>query len=456
MKSTISLIATIVFIVYLFKRDSRDEYKPSFALWIPSVWLLLLGSRPLSYWIDFGLTSQDVFQSQTTDVFIEGSPTDRAGFFILMTAGLGVLLLRRISWHEVFRNNIAITLFFLYCGISVMWSDFPEVSFKRWCKALGDPIMILIILTDSQPIMAVRTVLRRCVYILIPLSVLFIREFSYLGREYSENEGLVYYTGVAMNKNVLGFVCMGCGFFCVWQLCVEWGKHGTYKKSNVFVLGFLLSMIGWLFYMSDSKTSLLCLIIGSLAIVGLGIQNVRKNVASYLVVCLFLFVLLQLAFNIGELIITGAGRDITLTGRTELWEVVVRMAEHPFIGEGYESFWLGERLKKLWALYYFKPVQAHSGYIEMYLNLGSIGLLFLGGVIVSYYRKQRRMLLSDMAMTEQINLARFGMGFLIAYLFYNITEAAFKELQFLFVLFLLFAMKYPQLRPQVIASKSIE
>src|SRR6185436_12646777 len=110
MKSTISLIATIVFIVYLFKRDSRDEYKPSFALWIPSVWLLLLGSRPLSYWIDFGLTSQDVFQSQTTDVFIEGSPTDRAGFFILMTAGLGVLLLRRISWHEVFRNNIAITL----------------------------------------------------------------------------------------------------------------------------------------------------------------------------------------------------------------------------------------------------------------------------------------------------------------------------------------------------------
>ena len=444
MTPAIALTVTLVFIFYLFKRDFHEPYRPSHALWVPSIWLLLLGSRPLSYWLDLGLTSQDAFQSQAAGDYMEGSPIDRAGFLILMAAGLIVLFKRSIAWRQVLQNNIAIALFFLYCAITVLWSDFPEVASKRWCKSLGDPMMVLIILSDPQPIKAVRAVLKRCTYILIPLSVLFIKYYSHLGREYSEHEGLVFYTGVAMNKNVLGFICMACGLFCVWRLCAEWSeRRATAKNGDAAVAVLLLAMVGWLFYMTDSKTSLLCLMIGSLIMVGLGAKHVRENTGRYLIIGIFVLSILQLVFNVGELIILGAGRDTTLTGRTELWEIVLGMAEHPLTGDGYESFWLGDRLKKLWAIYYFKPNQAHSGYIETYLNLGLIGVAFLTGMIISLYRKMRELLSGDASATEQVNFARYGLGFLAAYLFFNITEAAFKELHFLFVTFLIFAMKYP-------------
>src|SRR2546425_5778509 len=53
------------------------------------------------------------------------------------------------------------------------------------------------------------------------------------------------------------------------------------------------------------------------------------------------------------------------------------------------------RLLRLWAEYDFKPTQAHNGYIEIYLNLGWVGLCLLGGVLLACYRTiQKRLSLS--------------------------------------------------------------
>jgi len=55
------------------------------------------------------------------------------------------------------------------------------------------------------------------------------------------------------------------------------------------------------------------------------------------------------------------------------------MRVNPWIGAGFESFWLGPRLNKLWAQYNFMPNQAHNGYIEIYLNLGGSVCVCLAG-----------------------------------------------------------------------------
>jgi exopolysaccharide production protein ExoQ len=445
MPPTLALTLTLIFIFYLFKRDSSVHYKPSTALWIPSVWILLLSSRPVSFWFYYwtgqggSLESVDV----GVDALMEGSPIDRTVLLMVMIAGLVVLWRRRISWGQVWRDNIGVTLFLLYCGITVLWSDFPEIAFKRWSKGLGDPIMVLILLSEPEPIKAVGTVLKRCAYVVIPFSILLIKYYPHLGRAYSFYEGFVYYTGVAMDKNVLGFICMTCGLFCVWKLCSQWSKiHESGRKSEMIVPLVLLVMIGWLFMMANSKTSLLCLVLGTSVMVGLQFKNVRQHIGTYIIAGVFVSVLLQLAFSFGEVIIEGAGREVTLTGRTELWQVVLSMAENPLVGEGYQSFWLGERLRKLWNMYFFRPTQAHSGYIDTYLNLGLIGLFFLAAVITSCYRKMRVMLNSSSHITECVNFARFGLGFLAAYLFYNITEAAFQGCHLLFLMFMIFSIKY--------------
>ena len=134
-----------------------------------------------------------------------------------------------------------------------------------------------------------------------------------------------------------------------------------------------------------------------------------------------------------EFATSSLGRDATLTGRLDIWEMVLGMVTNPLIGTGYESFWLGDRLEKCWIIYE-STNQAHNGYIEIYINLGLIGLSLLIGVLVSTYRKVSKALLFD------FDFAKFRMAFLAVTLIYNITEFAFKGFCFMFFIFLLIAV----------------
>ena len=70
-------------------------------------------------------------------------------------------------------------------------------------------------------------------------------------------------------------------------------------------------------------------------------------------------------------------RDITLSGRTLLWDTLWQfIQEKPWLGYGYGSFFSGESREAniVWQLYDWTPNHAHNGYIHLWLNLGIIGL----------------------------------------------------------------------------------
>jgi exopolysaccharide production protein ExoQ len=450
MPPLLALALTLLFIAFIFQREFKQPYSPSWAIWIPCLWMLILGSRSVGQWLNLGEPSTETF------VIEEGSPIDRAVFFLLIIAGLIVLWKRHISWSHVFRNNLWLTIFFLYCGVSILWSDFPFVAFKRWTKGFGDPIMMLIILTEQEPLKAFERLLTTCTYILIPLSILFIKYFPSMGKAYDDWEGNAFYTGVTTNKNLLGFVLLISGLFLVSRLHARWEGDGKSGKwiDDIGIPFLLLFMVGWLFKMADSKTSLIGLGLGVFLYVILGRQNVRKYTGRYIVAAVLAFFVLEASVDLTALLITSAGRDTTLTGRTVLWEMLLNTDSRPMLGHGFESFWLGDRLRNLQAQFGFKPNQAHNGYIELYLNLGWIGLFVLAGVIVSSFMKIRRTLTSSSEMRELVRFGRFGMAFLATFLAYNCTEAAFKSLHFLFVIFLLFTIEYRPLQQKIIQTSS--
>ena len=53
------------------------------------------------------------------------------------------------------------------------------------------------------------------------------------------------------------------------------------------------------------------------------------------------------------------------------------MPINPIFGTGFESFWLGKRLEQLQGIFFFFPNEAHNGYLEVYLNLGLMGLFIV-------------------------------------------------------------------------------
>src|SRR6185503_7578563 len=207
MSPPLALFLCIDFIAWLLVRDFKSRTSVSPALWLPTLLLLIIGSRPVSLWFGAGLDPND---------FAEGSPLDRAIYLSLIAASWIVATCRRVKWSNLITANIGITLFYLYFGISVLWSDYSFVSFKRWFKDFGSVFVILVVLTQKDPLEAIRALYVRCACVMIPLSVVFIKYYPDLGRAYSIG-GVPMATGVGMQKNSLGEMVMVFSLFVTWD-----------------------------------------------------------------------------------------------------------------------------------------------------------------------------------------------------------------------------------------------
>ena len=442
---SIASCLTVAFIIFLFRRDIRERPDVSGGLWLPLLWLTLGCSRPVSEWLNiFGLPVSGGASVE------EGSPLDACFYFALIIVGFCVLAKRQVRLLEIISNNGWLIVFLLYCFISIVWSDFPFIAFKRWLKILGHPIMALIVLTEPDPKEALVRLMKRCAYIVVPVSILWSKYYPELGRGFSPWGGPES-RGIATGKNFLGADCLILGYFFFWYLLQTWRtERSTWRRRELWLIAGFLIGIWWLFSQAHSATSLTSLVIGGLVVVFVGIRSVNKNlIGTYLLAALVLLAIAELAFGISGHMSESLGRGSKLSGRTELWTALLGMHTNPILGTGFESFWLGERPRQLEGIFYFIPNEAHNGYLETYLTLGVVGLLLLIGLFVATFWKIRAELFRNFEM------GRYRLGLLAALIIYNWTEAAFKTLNPLWFIFYLIAMDYP--RPRLMAEQpSIE
>lgn len=426
------------FVLWALLRDSKKTARLSAALWIATVWVALLGSMPLACWISGGLSGRDQSGSG------EESTIDRNVCLVLMLLGFIALKSRAIDWGAVFRKNRALWAFYAFACISVIWSDDPFVSFKRWIRDLGNLIMILLILTEDDPVEAVRHVFARCAYVLIPLSVLLIKYYLDLGRYYNQWTGEACYCGVSSDKNALGRLVMLSGFFMLWSLIVQqrsgwlkWIKEGLPELLT-------LALCLWVLHIANSATSLVCFAIGTTVLFGSRVSWIQTNPGRLAWFAWGLIVVSFLFFYFPDLrqIVTGSmGRNVNLTQRTDVWAGAMALGTNPLIGTGFASFWLtsgglalADRLN---------VTEAHNGFLETYLNGGVIGVGLLLAVLLAAGRSVLRQVVAGSAVAS-LYAALFFSGFI-----YNYTEADFNTNSIVGFVLWMVAMQYAAPRSTV-------
>ncbi len=411
-------VATVIYvggILVLFYLDRDEDSRMSKALWIPAVWLFLTSSRGVSLWLGMEQVRGSV------DVYVEGSSIDRAVYTSLVIAALAVVISRMDRVGPLLRKNSSILLFFAFCAVSILWSDFPFVAFKRWIKSVGDLVMVLIIVTEPDPMGALKRLITRLGFILFPLSVLFGKYYPDLGRRLT-NSWTAEITGVAMQKNALGVICMLYGVGFLWMLGTVYRDRADPNRTRrLAAYGTILIAIVWLLAACNSTTSIAGLTMaGGVMFLARRPAVVRRPAVIHLLVLAVLFVALFPIF-LDSSVLSALGKDPTLTGRTDIWKLVLSMPINQWVGTGFESFWMGNRLQKLWdAMPNFHLNEAHNAYIEVYLNLGLVGVSLISILLLTAYRKIIATFRRD---PERGALL---LGFFLAALFESLTEAAFR------------------------------
>jgi exopolysaccharide production protein ExoQ len=448
MSTTTITVICLAWIAWALARDVRQPHPGvdptlgrdaprAWALWLPLAWMFVAGSRLVSSWFQVspGMSSAASFN--------EGSPVDRAFFLTLILLGLAVLFKRRAATAQVLRHNRLLIIYFAYCLLSIAWSDEPFVGFKRWYKDLGNLVMVLVILTDAQPLQALSLVLRRLTVLFIPLSLLFVKFHPSLGRAFHV-DGTAMYIGIGSQKNDLGLMCLLAGTYAVWQVVQQRQAFKTWRWLERWQLIVLAGLTLWLLVLSDSQTSLVCLIISSVVVLGSRLPGIRQRPAR-LVPLLTLMVAvgawLHVTTDIKAQVLAWLGRNETLTNRTDLWEVLNTMVVNPTLGAGYMSFWTGPRMEDIWQAVGANVNQAHNGYLEQYLNLGWVGVGFMGLLLSGALWNIWRTLSVDASMGV------LRLTFLLTALAFNLAEASFYGINNMWVLTLI-AMVNPVPKPR--------
>jgi len=415
----------------LFYLDRERSVRTSKALWLPVAYLWILGSRSVSAWLG-------VAPSSGTNVQLEGSPLDAAFFALLLAAAIIVLSRRSKLTRTFLVANWPILIYYSYCFVSISWAYYPDVAFKRWIKSFDDLAMVLVIVTDRQPIAALKRLISRVGFLLLPTSVLFIKYYGDLGVGYTP-DGLRMNTGVTTNKNSLGLIVLVVLLVVLWNVrALLRDKRAPNRTRRRMAQATLLAFGVALLQMANSSTCVACFLLGGGLILATGLRVMKGRPARVHALCLGILLagLLSMLFG-GQSMVTGAlGRQSNFSGRTEIWAAVIPAVSNPIVGDGFESFWIGPDVKKVWRSLagWWHPEalnEAHNGYIEIYVNLGWIGVCLIALVLISGYRRA----VAAFAMDPTIG------GLMLAYIVvsavYSITEAGFRSPQPMWVFLLL-------------------
>ncbi len=155
-----------------------------------------------------------------------------------------------------------------------------------------------------------------------------------------------------------------------------------------------------------------------------------------------------------ELLVSLLGKDLTLTGRTEIWSAVMdSIAKRPLLGYGYQAFWLGlegESYRIILAVAWILA-QAQNGFLDVVLEMGVVGLAVVLLVFGFAFRDALVCLLRSRD-DGQLRAVVWYLAIVVLTLIYNLDESFLfdpKHLGSMFFLLACVGLKMEWLRLRV-------
>jgi O-antigen ligase len=266
--------------------------------------------------------------------------------------------------------------------LSVLWSAAPDTTLRRAVALVGT--------TAFGAYLATRYTLGGQLRLLasaLSIAAVLSLVFGLALPSYGTSSDPLFagdWQGIYNHKNALGSdMALAAIVFLI--LARDGGR-----RTWLFWGGFVLAVC--LIVLSDSKSALTVL----LAL--LALWPVYRSLRwRYTLALPFLIFAVLLGAGIAtwlvsnaEIVLGALGRDITLSGRTELWSLVWdKILERPLLGYGYSGFWLGleGESASIWLATGSEVPAADNGFLDLWLSLGLVGVVvFVAGFSAAFLR----------------------------------------------------------------------
>lgn len=318
-----------------------------------------------------------------------GDLLSQLAFLGIYTVSALLILPRWRGVVYLVKRNKALVFLVGIALLSVLWSVSPEITLLRVLAVVGTTLFGAYFATryslDQQ-----LQLLACAIGLAAVLSLVVALTMPYYGVQHEVyNPSLPEvsvdgWRGIFAHKNTLGrLMVLGAIVFLLLAL-------GGRRFRPIAWSGFILSIV--LLLLSNSITALFVFLIFLILLPLCWSLRWRYTlmIPFFITIVLLGGGALVWLLSHAESILGMLGKDTTLTGRTGLWSAVIDMIwQRPLLGYGYSGFWLGWEGESsyVWRVAGVKAVQAHNGFLELWLNLGLLGVLAFSALfLLSFLR----------------------------------------------------------------------
>ncbi len=330
------------------------------------VFIALLGYSNLFVFMAVGAPAEN-----PTQIIVDPGPLARASWYPIYLSLLGLSCVRWRALLMAIPRLWPVILLFLIAAASTQWSIDPALTQRR-VVALFFTMLFGAYLAVRGPLIETLRLMGYVLLVLGLVNLLISVALPAIGRHSEIHVGA--WRGFMGTKNLMGGEMSRAN--AVFGALLFYDR----KHRSKWLFGFALSLL--LVLGSTSKTSLLAMAapwalfiayyIAARSIV-LGLFSLWGSVVAVSVAYVFL------TFFPDQLVAL-IGRDLTFTGRTEIWALALHLIESvKWTGYGYAAFWvdpLGPARMISDTLQWEVPT-AHNGWLEVGLSMGYPGITAL-------------------------------------------------------------------------------
>lgn len=297
-------------------------------------------------------------------------PLGSKGALLFLMGGMAMAALRPGETLAALRREWLLVLLALWCVMSFAWSDYPSITLRHGIQ--------LVLTVGIAVAIAYRLAPLAFVKVLFVASSLAGLASLASGRSRADGMG---YLGIYASKNALAnasalLIIVALALLLDRRLPARW----RLSALGSLLLGTMLLVMG---KSSGALVSTMGVVLAFGAIVLL--QRLAPHVrlvvvAMTVVLAAALGIILSFfAAELSQMFLDLTGKDVTLTGRTDLWAVAFqKITAQPALGVGFQAFWVqGNPLaEQLWAMFGIggrSGFHFHNTLISNTVEIGLVG-----------------------------------------------------------------------------------